>query len=97
MIRSWLEKGTGARVSYTYGIVYGMAVKTTVYLPEELKAALERVAEESGRSEADLIREGIALAVARQLPPEPTVGILVSDDPLFAERTDEHLAGFGSN
>jgi Ribbon-helix-helix protein, copG family len=74
--------------------MYGM-VKTTVYLPEDLKLALERLARETGRSEADLIRDGIRLAVARQQPPAPTLGILVSDDPSFAERVDDHLAGFG--
>ena len=71
-------------------------VKTTVYLPDELKAALARTAAESGRSEADLIREGIRLAVIRHEPPPPTIGIFVSDDPHFAEQTDEHLAGFGT-
>jgi len=76
-------------------MMYGM-VKTTVYLPEELKSALERLAAATGRSEADLIREGIRLAVAQQPPPPPpTIGILVSDDPHFAERSDEHLVGFG--
>jgi plasmid stability protein len=70
-------------------------VKTTVYLPDDLKAALERVAAATGRSEADLIREGIRLAVASPPPPAPTIGILVSDDPHFAERADEHLVGFG--
>jgi hypothetical protein len=70
--------------------------KTTLYLPDDLKAALERAAKETGRSEADLIREGIRLAVAQQEPPTPTIGILVSDDPDFAEHADEHLAGFGS-
>ncbi len=69
--------------------------KTTVYLPEGLKAQLVRAAAESGRSEADLIREGIRLAVERCLPPAPTIPILVSADPSFAERVDEHLAGFG--
>ena len=44
---------------------YGDAVeKTTVYLPEELKAALGRAARASGRSEADLIREGIGLVAS---------------------------------
>jgi len=74
--------------------MYGM-VKTTVYLPDDLKLALARAARETGRSEADLIRDGIRLAVARQQPPRPTIGIFVSDDPSFAERVDEHLAGFG--
>ena len=32
--------------------------KTTVYLPDELKRALRRAARSTGRSEADLIREG---------------------------------------
>jgi Ribbon-helix-helix protein, copG family len=77
-----------------YGRVYGM-FKTTVYLADELKAALTRVAGETGRSEAELIREGVQLAIERRTPPTPTIGILVSDDPHFAESADDHLAGFG--
>jgi Ribbon-helix-helix protein, copG family len=77
-----------------YGSMYGM-FKTTLYLPDELKAALERIARETGRSEADLIREGVRLAVASATPPPPTIGILVSDDPHFAEEVDQHLAGYG--
>jgi len=79
--------------SVLYGIVYGMH-KTTVYLPDDLKAAIERTAAETGRSEADLIREGVRLAVAQHTP-APTIPILVSDDPHFAEHVDDHLAGFG--
>jgi muconolactone delta-isomerase len=69
--------------------------RTTVYLPDDLKAELARVAAETGRREADLIREGIRLALARHVPPTPTIPILVSADPLFAERVDDHLTGFG--
>jgi hypothetical protein len=69
--------------------------KTTLYLPDELKLALEHLARETGRSEAELIREGIRLAVAAQTPPAPTIGILVSSDPHFVENVDQHLAGFG--
>jgi metal-responsive CopG/Arc/MetJ family transcriptional regulator len=69
--------------------------RTTVYLPDDLKAELARVAAETGRREADLIREGIRLALARHVPPTPTIPILVSADPHFAERVDDHLTGFG--
>jgi hypothetical protein len=73
-----------------------MAVnKTTVYLPDDLKAELERTAAETRRSEADIIREGIRLAIAQHEPPAPTIPIFVSGDPHFAERVDEHLTGFG--
>jgi len=70
--------------------------KTTLYLPEGLKRGLERLSHESGRSEADLIREGIRLVLASETPPNPTIGILVSPDSHFAENVDEQLVGFGT-
>jgi hypothetical protein len=70
--------------------MYGMN-KTTLYLPDDLKAAVERQARERGVSEAQVIREAIAAAVVR---PRPSAGLLVSDEP-FAARVDELLAGFG--
>jgi len=76
--------------------MYGMT-KTTIYLPEELKAKLERAAAETGRSEADIIREGILLAVARCAPPQPRIPLFVSNDPDLAARADEYLAGFGED
>ena len=79
-----------AHVWYTYGVQ-----KTTVYLPDDLKAELERAAAASGRSEADIIRKGIRLALDERVPPTPTIGIFVSDDPRFAENVDEHFEGFG--
>jgi len=69
--------------------------KTTVYLPDDLKSELEHAAAESGRSEAEIIRKGIRLALDERVPPPPTIGIFVSDDPHFAENVDEHLEGFG--
>jgi Arc/MetJ-type ribon-helix-helix transcriptional regulator len=69
--------------------------KTTVYLPEPLKAELARAAVEAGRSEADLIREGIELVTARVGGAEPRLPLFTSGDPDFAERVDEHLVGFG--
>ena len=69
--------------------------RTTVYLSEDLKRALANAAVETGRSEAELIRDGIRLAITQRPPPVPTIGIYVSSDPHFAERADEQLAGLG--
>jgi hypothetical protein len=69
--------------------------KTTVYLPEELKQALERTASETGRSEAELIREGIRLAIAAHQPPIPQSGVFASGQGSLSERVDELLEGFG--
>jgi len=72
--------------------MYGV-VKTTVYLPEDLKRALERAASSTGRSEADLIREGIASVVAQQVP-KPRAPLFSHGN--LAGRVDELLAeGFG--
>jgi hypothetical protein len=68
---------------------------TTVYLPDALETALERLAEETGWSEAELIREGVWLVVERRTVPVPTIGIPVCDDPHFAERAHDYLAGYG--
>ena len=78
----------------TYGTMYGME-KTTVYLPESLKAALERTAVAEQRSEADLIREGVALVVERHSVHDPVVPLFESRQPHLAERVDDALEGFG--
>ena len=70
-------------------------VKTTVYLPDDLKAALQKAAADSGCSEADLIREGVRLALNRRVPPPPTLGVFDSGRKDASERVDELLAGFG--
>ncbi len=69
--------------------------KTTVYLPEDLKFALERIAAEKGRSEAELIREAVRGLVDDAEPPRPRLPLFSSGDPTLAERIDEELAGFG--
>jgi len=69
--------------------------KTTVYLSEELKIQLERVAAESGRSEAEIIREGVRLVVEHWTPPAPRLGIFNSGRANRSERVDELLDGFG--
>jgi len=78
----------------TYGNMYGVR-KTTVYMPDPLKAQLARAAAESGRSEADLIREGIGLVSARISGAEPRLPLFASGKSDLSERVDEHLAGFG--
>lgn len=70
--------------------------KTTVYLPDDLRAALARVAAERKQSEAELIREGIRLVIADQASPLPTVPLGCSGEPDLAEHVDEALSGFGT-
>lgn len=72
--------------------MYGMK-RTTVYLPEELKAELEQLARDSGDSEAELIREGVRhLVLARRTYPEPEFPLL-SGGELAAARDEDSLAG----
>jgi hypothetical protein len=70
--------------------MYGMQ-KTTVYLPDDLKAAVTGEARRRGVAEAEVIRSAIAAAVRR---PKPHGGLFASAKPL-AERVDELLPGFG--
>lgn len=78
-----------------YGRMYGMK-KTTVYLPDELKAALERAAAREGRSEAELVREAVRELTRNLEPPKPRLPLFASDaDPTLAKRFDEELRGFG--
>ena len=89
-----VERSTKSKV---YGMMYGMR-KTTVYLPDDLKASLERLAESEQRSEADIIREALRSAVLDRGYPTPRIPLtsVGLGDPTIAERTDEMLEGFGS-
>ena len=78
----------------TYGTVGGME-KTTVYLTTGQKRALARAARASGRSEADLIREGIETITDQHQAAEPTLPLFESGQPDLAERVDELLDEFG--
>jgi hypothetical protein len=69
--------------------------KTTVYLTEDLKSALGRIAVQRGRSEAELIREAVRELVRDSEPPRPRLPLFSSGDLTLAERVDEELAGFG--
>jgi hypothetical protein len=78
-------------------MMYGMR-KTTVYLPDELKAAIERLAALTRRSEAEVIRDALATAVIDSTPPRPRLPLSASGlgDPRLSERVDEALEGFGT-
>lgn len=72
-------------------------VKTTVYLPDELKDRLSQAARVSGESEARIIRsaleEWLAGIVQR---PTPHWGTIEFSDPDLPYKVDEVLAeGFG--
>lgn len=69
--------------------------KTTVYLPEDLKRAVEAEAARRGVSEAEVIRESIREAVAPRRP-RPRGDVFRGGEPV-AERVDELLAGFGES
>lgn len=69
--------------------------KTTVYLTTAQKLALERASRLEGRSEADLIREGIDVVTARHRAAEPRIPLFKSGIPDLASRADDYLEGFG--
>ncbi|CAN5161814.1 type II toxin-antitoxin system antitoxin VapB26 [soil metagenome] len=69
--------------------------KTTIYLPDELKAELARAAAREGRSEADLIRQAVRNLTQSLEPPRPKLPLFSGGDPPLAERFDEELRGFG--
>lgn len=89
------DHGHNVRRPMTYVIMYGMK-RTTVYLPDELKAALERTAATRGTSEAEVIRSALAATTAEEAHPRPRLPLFQSGDSTLAERVDEVLAeGFG--
>ena len=89
--------GAGRRLPYVVPYVGGLGgrrvKKTSVYLPEGLKARLAAVAARSDRSEAHLIR----LAVERLVDSEPALGAVArSEDPVLRRhRHPAALVGLG--
>ena len=77
--------------------MYGMK-RTTIYLPDELKARLELVASAEDRSEADVIRDALADSLDRREAPRPRVPIVEGTGKTtnWAERVGDLLDdGFG--
>ncbi len=93
-----LEKGPmdGEDARSTVVDMYGMR-KTTVYLPDDLKASLKRLAESEQRSEAEIMREAVRSAVSDRGCPSPRIPLTLMGlgDPTIAEQTDEMFEGFG--
>jgi len=79
----------------TYGTIYGMH-RTTVYLPEEMKARLAAEAERRGLSEAEIIRRAVDKELTRKL-----TGAGIITDPLpegvSGRNLHEHMEGFGED
>jgi hypothetical protein len=72
--------------------MYGVK-RTTVFLPEDLKAELKSVAASEGCSEAELIRAGIKHIVEERRPrPRPNFPFFSSGE-LDARNVDELLEG----
>ncbi len=70
--------------------------KTTIYLSDELLAAIKSEAVAQNRSEASLIRSALERDMkARLNPPLPSFG-LFSDGTLDIENLDKELVGFGA-
>ncbi len=70
-------------------------MKTTLYLPADIKGAVELEARRRGVSEAEVVRDALRKALMSD-PIRPRAGIIKGREPI-AERVDELLAeGFGT-
>jgi Arc/MetJ-type ribon-helix-helix transcriptional regulator len=70
-------------------------VKTTVYLPDELKRRLEQTARRQKRSEADVIREALQRFTDSQERPKPRLPLFSSGEVDPIEDWDGAMRGFG--
>lgn len=91
--RGLLLVACSARPSWYHRWYHTFMTKTTLYLPDDLKEAVTRVARQRGVSEAEVIRESLRATVGRQRP-KPRGGLFASGSPV-ARDADRHLAGFG--
>jgi hypothetical protein len=75
-------------------------VKTSVYLPDQLKEQLSEASRLSGESEATIIRSALEQWLGGMLRPRPSPhwGTVDFGDPDLADKVDDVLsAGFGRN
>ncbi|MHB8641687.1 MAG: ribbon-helix-helix domain-containing protein [Gaiellaceae bacterium] len=71
-------------------------MKTTVYLPEELKRRIEETALREERSEAEVMRAALD-SYTRGARPKPHLGFLHGGGRDYAARDEELLEGFGED
>ena len=73
------------------------AKRTTIYLPDELKRQIERVADREGRTEADVVRDAVTTAISARRVADPRIPLVPQGlgAPDIAERAEELLDGFG--
>lgn len=90
--RAPAHRGGSARRSTTAGTIYGM--KTTLYLPDDIKRAVEVEARRRGVSEAEVVRDALRSTLVKTRI-EPRGALFHGREPI-ADRVDELLAeGFG--
>ena len=79
----------------TYGTIYGMH-RTTVYLPEEMKARLTAEAARRGVTEAEIIRRAVDKELTRRMS---GAGIITEPLPegVSGRTLEEHMKGFGED
>lgn len=69
-------------------------VKTSVYLDDQQKQDLDRVAQITGRSQADLIRDGVSQVIHDHLAKRPKMRARFYD-PSIVGMAEDLLEGFG--
>jgi Arc/MetJ-type ribon-helix-helix transcriptional regulator len=77
--------------------MYGMK-RTTIYLPDEMKADIEREAARRGVTEAEVIRSAVEANLAmrpRRRIQTPAIPEGIDED--IADRVDELLGGLGED
>lgn len=79
-----------------YGMRKKPPKKTTLYLPDELKKEIERMAESGGLTEAAIIRDALVEHIERR-PPKPRLPLpgMTLGDPTIAERAGHLMDAFG--
>ena len=80
-----------ASVNAIYATIYVMK-RTMVYLPEDDAINLKRLAQQTGRSQAELIREGVAAGLAKHEKASPaSIGVISSGSDDLADNAEEYL------